>query len=190
MYQPKSPPLNPDAAALAAYLFDELQAIAQAQSDTTDSVQLSVLAAAIKKPRDGMLIFADGVNVNATAGKDLYMRRDGVWVKPGRQKLTSKSADYTFVMDDADNAFIHPSADTTARIWTIPADSSVAYPVGTTLTLVNQNAAGVISIAITTDTMRLSSAGTTGTRSLAANGTATAHKVTTTEWLISGFGLT
>jgi len=58
------------------------------------------------------------------------------------------------------------------------------------LTLVNQNGGGVISIAITTDTMRLAGAGTTGTRSLAANGIATAMKITSTEWLISGVGLT
>jgi hypothetical protein len=38
--------------------------------------------------------------------------------------------------------------------------------------------------------MRLAGAGTTGSRTLAANGVATAVKVTTTEWLISGTGLT
>jgi hypothetical protein len=38
--------------------------------------------------------------------------------------------------------------------------------------------------------MRLSPAGTTGSRTLAANGSATCIKVTSTEWLISGSGLT
>ncbi len=102
----------------------------------------------------------------------------------------SQSAAYTLVATDAQKHIFHPSADTTARIWTIPANSSVAYPVGTAITFINQNAGGVITIAITTDTMRLAGAGTTGSRTLAANGVATAIKVTSTEWIISGTGLT
>jgi hypothetical protein len=38
--------------------------------------------------------------------------------------------------------------------------------------------------------MRLAGDGSTGSRTLAANGIATAVKVTSTEWLISGTGLT
>lgn len=102
----------------------------------------------------------------------------------------SQSAAYTLVLADAQKHIFHPSADTTARIWTIPANSSVAYPVGTCLTFINQNSGGVITISITTDTMRLAGAGTTGSRTLAANGVATAIKVTSTEWIISGTGLT
>lgn len=102
----------------------------------------------------------------------------------------SQSAAYTLVLTDAGKQIFHPSADTTARTFTIPANSSVAYPVGTAVTFINQNGAGVITIAITTDTMRLAGAGTTGSRTLAANGVATAVKVTSTEWIISGTGLT
>ena len=102
----------------------------------------------------------------------------------------SKSAAYTTVAADSGKHILHPSADTTARTFTIPANSSVAYPLGTALTFVNQNAAGVLTIAITTDTMRLAGAGTTGSRTLAANGVATAIKLTSTEWIISGVGLT
>ena len=102
----------------------------------------------------------------------------------------SQSAAYTAVLTDSSKQIFHPSADTTARTFTIPANSSVAYPIGTTLSFINQNAAGVITIAITTDTMRLAGAGTTGSRTLAANGIATAVKITSTEWIISGVGLT
>lgn len=102
----------------------------------------------------------------------------------------SQSAAYTLVLTDAGKHIFHPSADTTARTFTIPANSSVAFPIGTTITFINQNGAGVITIAITTDTMRLSPAGTTGSRTLAANGTATCVKITSTEWIISGSGLT
>lgn len=102
----------------------------------------------------------------------------------------SQSTAYTLVLADSGKHILHPSADTTARTFTIPANGSVAYPVGTAITFINQNGAGVVTIAITTDTMRLSPAGTTGSRTLAANGSATAVKITSTEWLISGSGLT
>jgi hypothetical protein len=102
----------------------------------------------------------------------------------------SQSTAYTFVLADSGKHILHPSADTTARTFTIPANGSVAFPVGTAVTFINQNGAGVVTIAITTDTMRLAGAGTTGSRTLAANGIATAIKVTSTEWIISGTGLT
>ena len=102
----------------------------------------------------------------------------------------SKSEAYELVLTDSGKHILHPSADTTARIFTIPANSSVAYPIGTALTFINQNGAGVVTIAIATDTMRLSPAGTVGSRTLAANGSATCIKITSTEWIISGSGLT
>lgn len=107
-----------------------------------------------------------------------------------RLQQNSQSADYTLTIDDAGKQIFHPSADTSARTFTIPANGTVAFAVGTAITFINQNGAGVITIAITTDTMRLAGDGTTGSRTLAANGIATAVKVTSTEWLISGTGLT
>jgi hypothetical protein len=104
--------------------------------------------------------------------------------------INSRSAAYTLVLADSGKTILHPSADTTARTFTIPANSSVNYPIGTVLTFVNQNGAGVVTIAITSDTMRLSPAGTTGSRTLAANGVATCVKLASTEWIITGSGLT
>lgn len=102
----------------------------------------------------------------------------------------SKSAAYTTVLTDAGKHILHPSADTTARTFTIDSNANVAYSIGTVITFVNQASAGVVTIAITADTMRLAGAGTTGSRTLAANGIATALKLTSTEWIISGTGLT
>jgi len=101
----------------------------------------------------------------------------------------SKSAAYTLVLADAGKHIFHPSTDANARTFTIPANSSVAYAIGTALTFINMTTQ-VVTIAITTDTMYLSSAGTTGSRSLAIYGSATAIKMTSTTWLISGSGLT
>ena len=102
----------------------------------------------------------------------------------------SKSAAYTLVLADAGKHLYHPGADTSARTWTIPANASVAYPIGTAITFVNDTSGGVITIAITSDVLVLSPDGTTGSRSLAANGIATCIKMTATRWMISGSGLT
>jgi hypothetical protein len=102
----------------------------------------------------------------------------------------SQSAAYSLALTDAGKHILHPSADTTARTITIPANASVAFPVGAAITIVNQNAAGVLTIAITSDTLRYAGAGTTGSRTLAANGMATLLKIAATEWMISGVGLT
>jgi len=101
----------------------------------------------------------------------------------------SQSAAYTLVLADAGKHIFHPSTDANARTYTIPANSSVAYTTGTAITFINMTSQ-VVTIAITTDTMYLSSAGTTGSRSLAEYGSATAIKMTSTTWLISGTGLT
>jgi hypothetical protein len=100
----------------------------------------------------------------------------------------AQTGSYTLVLADAGKHIYHASG-AGAATYTIPANGSVAYTVGTAITFVNLSATS-ISIAITTDTMYLSSAGTTGTRTLAQYGSATAIKVTSTEWLISGSALT
>lgn len=101
----------------------------------------------------------------------------------------SKSAAYTTVMADAGKHLYHPSADTTARTWTIDSNANVAYEIGTTITFINDSSAGTVTIAITSDTLVLAGTGSTGSRTLAANGIATAVKMTNTRWIISGVGL-
>ena len=101
----------------------------------------------------------------------------------------SQSAAYTAVLSDSGNCIFHPSTDANARTFTIPANASVAYAIGTVLQFVNMTAQ-VVSIAITTDTMYLAGTGATGTRSLAQYGVANAMKLTSTTWIITGSGLT
>jgi len=99
-----------------------------------------------------------------------------------------QNGSYTLVAADAGKSIFHPTGQAAAT-YTIPANSSVSYATGTAVTFVNMSA-NVATIAITTDTMYLSSAGTTGSRSLAQYGVATAIKITGTTWIISGNGLT
>ena len=103
--------------------------------------------------------------------------------------INSQSNAYTMVLSDAGKCILHPASDANARTFTIPANSSVAYPVGTAISFVNMTSQ-VLTIAITTDTMNLAVNGTTGSRSLAQYGTATALKINSTGWIISGSALT
>jgi hypothetical protein len=84
----------------------------------------------------------------------------------------------------------HIYITTSSQTITIPANSSVPYPIGTAITFIAGPSATTVTIAITSDTMRLAGAGTTGSRTLAAHGMATAVKVAATTWYINGVGLT
>ena len=104
----------------------------------------------------------------------------------------AQTGSYTLVLADAGKHIYH-ALGAGAAAYTIPAATSVAFPLGTAVTFVNLSATA-ITIPITTDTMYLSSAGTTGTRTLAQYGSATAIKVSGVSssgiWVISGSGLT
>jgi len=94
----------------------------------------------------------------------------------------NQTSNYTTVLSDA-NKHIQSTNNVT-----IAANSSVAYPIGTAITFVNSGGSA-ISIAINSDTMYLSPGGSTGTRTLATYGIATALKTGSTTWRISGTGL-
>lgn len=100
----------------------------------------------------------------------------------------SQSAAYTTVAADANKHILHPTADNNARTFTIDSNANVPYPIGTSITFVNQ--INTVTIAITSDTLTLAGAGSTGSRTLAASGIATALKIAATSWIISGTGLT
>jgi hypothetical protein len=97
-----------------------------------------------------------------------------------------QSTSYVTVAADSGK---HIFTSTGSITFTIDANASVAYPIGTAITFVNTNAS-TITIAINSDTMTLAGTTTTGSRTLAQNGVATALKVAATSWLISGTGLT
>ena len=75
------------------------------------------------------------------------------------------------------------------RTVTIDSNANLALPIGFTVSFLAGSGA-TMTIAITTDTMYLAGPGTTGSRTLAPFGMATAVKYDTTKWMISGNGLT
>ena len=98
----------------------------------------------------------------------------------------AQNATYNLVLADAGKHIV--KSDTSAYTWTIPANASVAYPIGTAITFVNYGSAGSVTIAITSDTMYLAgdTGGATGSRTLEPYAVATAIKVASTTWIISG----
>lgn len=69
--------------------------------------------------------------------------------------------------------------------WTIPANSSVAFPIGTVIAVYNDSGA-TQTVSITTDTLRHLGTSSTGTRTVAARGAAYLTKIKSTEWIIDG----
>lgn len=138
----------------------------------------------------GALLFAGGALGTPASGNLSSCTADGTDAVGFRNvPSNSQSTAYTAVLADAGKSIDHPSTDANARTYTIPANASVAYPVGTCISFSNMTAE-VVTIAITSDTMYLAGTGTTGSRSLAQYGVATARKLTSTTWIINGTGLT
>jgi hypothetical protein len=123
------------------------------------------------------LAVPSGANFNA------MIQAGGVPIPPN-----SQSVNYTTVLADGGKQIVHPTADNNPRTDTIDSNANVPYPIGTTIVFVNE--INTLSIAITTDTLKLAGTASTGTRTLAAPGLATAIKIEPTVWLISGPGLT
>jgi hypothetical protein len=65
------------------WLVRELQAISQADRASTPAVYLQALAVAPDKPRDGMVVYANGTNWNPGSGAGVYVRKGAVWVLLG-----------------------------------------------------------------------------------------------------------
>jgi hypothetical protein len=83
---------------------------------------------------------------------------------------------------------VYLTGSTASQSVTIPANASVAFPIGTTISIVN-GANVTWTVPITSDTLTLAGGTTTGTRTLAVGAVATCIKVTATAWYISGAGV-
>jgi hypothetical protein len=105
---------------------------------------------------------------------------------PGFRGLpqNAQTGAYTLALTDAGK-----QVSNTTGGWVIPANASVAFPVGAAVVLFN-NSGSSQTVSITSDTLRLAGTATTGTRTVAQYGLVTCVKVASTTWVISGSGLT
>ena len=92
----------------------------------------------------------------------------------------SQTSAYTLALSDMGK---HISITTGGVV--IPANGSVAFPIGATIVVFN-NSGSNQTISITTDTLRQAGSASTGSRTLAQYGLATLVKVTSTVWVATG----
>jgi len=93
-----------------------------------------------------------------------------------------KSANYTLVLSDAGKQIFHPASDAVTRTFTIPSNATVPYVIGTVVLITVENGAGLVNVAIDTDTLVFGN-GTTGTIPVPTNNTLMCIKVTATKWM-------
>jgi hypothetical protein len=99
--------------------------------------------------------------------------------------VTTQDANASFALNDAGGLWRHTSAST--HTWTIPANASVAFPIGTAISGFNEPGGGNLTIAITTDTLNKGSGSSgTGSRTISANSFFTLIKTAATTWVITG----
>jgi hypothetical protein len=96
-------------------------------------------------------------------------------------------ATYTLVLAD-DGKHIYLNTGSTNTI-TVPTNASVAFAIGTVITVVNGNS-GVCTISGPTSGLQLANGAAATTRSIATKGMATMIKVATDLWYVSGAGVT
>ena len=96
------------------------------------------------------------------------------------------TADYTAVLDDAYQVLV-PMNKATAVAFKIPTNASVAFPVGTAITILNKGAGAVTISAVTSGTTTVLSAGAVAASpTLAQYKTAVCIKTATDIWYVVG----
>ena len=99
---------------------------------------------------------------------------------------SDQTADYTAVLTDAYQVLV-PMNKATAIAFKIPTNASVAFPVGTAITILNKGAGTCTISAVTSGTTTILSAGAVAASpTLAQYKTAVCIKTATDSWYIAG----
>ena len=192
----------PDAATMTSNFIVRIRnssTIAQSITRSTSGDTIDGVAGVVTIPSKASVTFSTNAAANgyltvadSAGGISGYNQTAGhLWTTDGSNAgwsapkivQNNQTAGYTCVLADAGKTIYM----VTAGAFTIPANSSVAYAIGTAITFVNLTTS--CTIPITSDTMYMAGTGSTGTRTLAQYGIATALKVTSTTWIINGTGL-
>lgn len=137
---------------------------------TPSSGTIDGLSAFVLGYEDEVKIVSDGTNYQI----DNLIR--------SRKVITDATA-LTFSLAHQMKKLLH--SETTARVWTIPANASVAFPIGTEIDIVNRG--GTLTLSCVSDTLsRADGVPGTGTRTIASSSVCTLSKVSTTVWMLSG----
>lgn len=141
-----------------------------------------------------------GADNITTADGDVYTFRctaSGTWTlvcsrtassgsSSGGIPQVTMSGDKTLALTDAQSHILRTGGNLT-----IPPNSSVAFPIGSAVTLVNDSSASTCSIVLGSGvTLYLATSTTSTGRTLAIKGVCTLLKTGTNTWYVSGAGLT
>ena len=110
--------------------------------------------------------------------------------------MSTRTGGTGYTLTLSDNGKVIYKGDNTAQTWTVPANATVAFPIGTTILLDNTNGGSTTATTVTIAKgasviiVRGDGVGTLGadpaTRTLARGNTATLRKVATNTWIITG----
>ncbi len=109
-------------------------------------------------------------------------------IDPSRSEINTQNTNYTLVITDKGKT-IHKASGGAGETITIPANASVAFPIGTKFRVENDGG-GTLTVAITTDILTFSDDNSTGSRTIADGGSLEAIKVTATSWKCTGAQVT
>lgn len=143
----------------------------------------NLAAAVTDETGSGALVFGTGPTITPAAGTTATATAGAGYMG---MPQNSTGTGITLAATDAGK---HIYVTTTGQTITIPANGTVAFPIGTTIVIVNGDLVST-TITITSDTLRLANSSSTGQRTLASNGMCTLLKVASTTWIASGNGLT
>jgi hypothetical protein len=141
---------------------------AQRTGTTVDSFNINTALTAISY---------GGITQSDLVDKSANEEITGHWSVPST--INTQNGAYTLVISDSGRT-IRKATSTASITHTIPANSSVAFPIGTLIAWQNDGNVNM-TIAITTDTLT-GTDGITGSRTLGPNDTAVAQKVASTSW--------
>jgi|694.fasta_scaffold58463_7 hypothetical protein len=143
-------------------------------------------SAIVLRQGEWALITSDNTNYRAlTTGRTVGNQSVREVGTRGLPVNLQTGATYTLAFGDEGGIIAHSGA--TALTITIPANGSVAFPVGTAVTIVNEPGAANVTVSITTDTLnRGDGTAGTGNRTVPANSVVTLIKTAATTWIITG----
>lgn len=142
-------------------------------------------SALVLRTEQWAIVFSDSTNYNAFHTGSITGALSAREIGTRGLPVVTQDAAYQFALGDEGGIVRHSSAST--HTYTIPANGTTPFPVGTAFTIVNEPGGGDVTLAITTDTLnRGDGVAGTGSRTIKANSVATVIKTAATTWIITG----
>lgn len=172
--------------------------LTSAATATTGAFGLTLLATALAA--DARTALALGtlatVSPTGTANNTTFLNGAGAYTNELEGKRvgwmdvnwTTQNAAYGFALTDRGQGI--RKTNNTAYTYTIPAEASVNFPVGSVISIANLGGSGNITVAITSDTLQLAGGTTTGSRTFAPGAFGGIVKVDSAKWFAFGAGVT